>query len=82
MVELKLGATVGEKGQVVIPKALRELFGILPKTEVVFSVQMDKLVLEKSNPEQTLSEFVNAVKEKVRFPKEVDWDAMYGSQFP
>lgn len=80
MVELKLAACVGEKGQVVIPKPVRDLFSISPGSEVVFSVQNDAIIIEKKRPRDALNEFISAVKDKVRFPKRVDWDKEYASQ--
>lgn len=80
MVELKLSASVGEKGQVVIPKPVRDLFSIAPGSEVVFSVQDDVIVIEKKKPRDALNEFFTAVKDKVKFPKRVDWDKEYASQ--
>jgi AbrB family looped-hinge helix DNA binding protein len=38
---------IGERGQVTIPKELRERFGLNPETEVEFRVVRDALVLEK-----------------------------------
>ncbi|MEK6960881.1 MAG: AbrB/MazE/SpoVT family DNA-binding domain-containing protein [Nanoarchaeota archaeon] len=81
MVSLKLVATVGDKGQVVIPKSVRDLMGISPRSEVFFSVDDDKVVLEKKPGRQVYDEFITAVKDKVRFPKRVDWDAEYSAQF-
>lgn len=43
---------VTEKGQVTIPKALRDELGILPGTEVEFAVQDEHLVVRKA-PEQS-----------------------------
>ncbi len=40
-------ATVSEKGQVVIPKALRDRLGIRPGQELEFSDQRGKLVVRK-----------------------------------
>lgn len=37
---------VSEKGQVTIPKNLRELAGIAPNSEVVFSVEGGRIFLE------------------------------------
>ena len=81
MVIHKVASSVGEKGQVVIPKSFRDLFGISPRTEVFFSVQDDKLVLERKDSRALLDEFCNAVPGKVKFPKKVDWDKEYESQF-
>ena len=38
---------IGERGQVTIPKELRERFGLSTKTDVEFAVQSDMLVLKK-----------------------------------
>ena len=38
---------ITSKGQVTIPKAIREQAGLLPHTEVAFSIAGDKVVLEK-----------------------------------
>jgi AbrB family looped-hinge helix DNA binding protein len=39
---------VTEKGQVTIPKALRDELGILPGSEVEFEADGDRLILRKS----------------------------------
>jgi AbrB family looped-hinge helix DNA binding protein len=39
---------VGERGQVTIPKEIREQFGLGPKTEVEFAVVGGSIVLKKS----------------------------------
>ena len=38
---------IGERGQVTIPRKLRERFGLKPSTEVEFEVESNKLVLKK-----------------------------------
>ncbi len=38
---------IGERGQVTIPKPLRERFGLGPETEVEFRVVRNTLVLQK-----------------------------------
>jgi AbrB family looped-hinge helix DNA binding protein len=39
---------VGERGQVTIPKEIRERFGIAPNTEVEFRIIDDSIVLKKA----------------------------------
>jgi len=42
---LEIRMRVGPKGQVVIPKVLRNAFKIGPGTEVTFSIEAEKIVL-------------------------------------
>lgn len=42
---LEIRMRVGPKGQVVIPKVLRDAFKIGPGTEVTFSVEAEKIVV-------------------------------------
>ena len=39
---------VGERGQITIPKEIRDQFGIGPQTEVVFTVVNGSIVLRKA----------------------------------
>jgi AbrB family looped-hinge helix DNA binding protein len=45
---------VGERGQVTIPKALRDRFGLRAKTEVEFHLEGDAIVLKKTSKGLTL----------------------------
>jgi len=38
---------LSKKGQIVIPKEIRERFGIKPGDAVIFKIQGDKVILEK-----------------------------------
>ncbi len=49
---------IGERGQVTIPKKLRERFGLGPRTEVEFAVQSDKLVLRKTAKRLRLDKWI------------------------
>lgn len=81
MVGIQLTAKIGEKGQVVIPKPIREQLNIQPATEVVFDIEEEKIILKKKkNSIEIFDEFINAVKKKIKFPKEVNWDKEYYSQ--
>lgn len=46
---------IGERGQVTIPKELRDRFGLGPETEVEFRVVKNALVLEKKAKRLDLS---------------------------
>jgi len=82
MVGIQLNAKVGEKGQVVIPKPIREQFNIQPYTEVVFDIDEKKIILKKKiNSLDIFENFINAIKKKKKFKKHIDWDKEYYSQF-
>ncbi|MCS6997466.1 MAG: AbrB/MazE/SpoVT family DNA-binding domain-containing protein [Casimicrobiaceae bacterium] len=40
-------ATVAERGQVVIPKAIRDQLGLVPGTQLTFTVEGGKLIVRK-----------------------------------
>jgi AbrB family looped-hinge helix DNA binding protein len=80
MVGIKLKSRIGEKGQVVIPKPLRDQFGLRPLSDVWFHVENGKAVLEKVSPELLYQDFVSAVEKKIPLPKKIDWDEEYYSE--
>lgn len=41
-------AVVGERGQITIPKTIREIEKIKPKDRVIVKIENDKIVVEKS----------------------------------
>ena len=49
-------ASVGERGQVTIPKALRERLGIGPKTVLEFREETGRLVVEKVAPNDPVAQ--------------------------
>ncbi len=77
---LKLKSKVGPKGQVVIPKPIRDTLGFEPGEEVYFHMHENEVILEKKSGEEILNEFINEV-EKKKPPKKIDWDELYYSQF-
>ncbi len=80
MVGIQLSCTVGEKGQVVIPKPLRDQFQLLPNSEVTFTLEDNKITLQKKeNAQQILDQFLSATPKK-KLPKNIDWDALYHSR--
>jgi len=80
MVGLILRARVGEKGQVVIPKPIRDQFAITPQSDVDFTVEDNQIVIQKKDPEQLYQDLIFNPSRK-KMPKNIDWDAMYYSQF-
>ena len=59
---IEISMKIGPKGQVVIPKPLRNAFKMMPGTEVVFTVEGDKLMLSK--PVVKASEFFEKMEGK------------------
>ena len=81
MVGIQLNAKVGEKGQVVIPKPIRQRFNIKPNTNLVFDIEDEKIIVKKRTSLNLFEEFINAVKNKKDLPKNTDWDKEHYSQF-
>ncbi len=48
---------IGERGQVTVPKRLRERFGLAPGEEVEFQVVNDQIVLKKAAPQLNLDKW-------------------------
>ncbi|HLC84221.1 MAG TPA: AbrB/MazE/SpoVT family DNA-binding domain-containing protein [Candidatus Nanoarchaeia archaeon] len=74
-------ARVGEKGQVVIPKPIRDNLGISRDSEVIFDVEDNRIVMEKKvGGREAFERFISAVKKR-KLPKKIDWNKEYYSQF-
>jgi AbrB family looped-hinge helix DNA binding protein len=79
---MKVKSKVGPKGQVVIPKELREEFNIMPGDEVLFDADEHVIkIYPHRDPKRFVREYVSVVKEKERAPRRIDWDEQYYSQF-
>lgn len=68
---MSLRATVGPRGQVVIPKEIRELLGIKPGSEVVFELEGDVVELRVSK-RTSLEEFLDSVPRERKLKRRVD----------
>jgi AbrB family looped-hinge helix DNA binding protein len=63
MVGMRIKRSVGEKGQVVIPKDIREHLGLKPGSEIVFEVRDKEVVIKPSvDPIKFVEEFCNVPK--------------------
>jgi AbrB family looped-hinge helix DNA binding protein len=79
MQTLRLKSKIGPKGQVVVPKPIRDAFGFTPGNEVDFQIERDSVVLKPSAGKDAISDFINAV-EKRPAPEKIDWDEIHYSQ--
>lgn len=72
---------VGKKGQVTIPKDLREKFGLKEGERVVFEVRGDEIVIK---PEKVgkdyVEELISVVKKKLEAPEPADLKRSYYGQ--
>lgn len=63
---MRIRRRVGEKGQIVIPKIVREYVGIKPGDEVVMDVKEKELVITPVvSPENFVEDFCSVVKRKL-----------------
>lgn len=72
---------LGEKGQAVIPKAIRDAVGIAPGDTLTFRIEDGKVVVEKAKRGKIVTELKALVPRKTKEPKRIDWDAEYGDRF-
>jgi len=71
--------TVGPKGQVVIPKDLRDHLGVEPGSEVVFEVRENEVVLKPSRASaEVVEEYVSIVTSKLK--SRIDLDKIIGEE--
>ena len=78
---LEIKAKVGSRGQIVIPKAIREMFHIRPGENMFFRVEKNDIQIRKEEGEKTLENMLNRIKKKKTEPKHINWENMYYSQF-
>lgn len=71
---IEIEATIGQRGQVVIPKPIREAYNLRPGMHVTFTVEGDRIVIEGDT--DVLDEFLTAVPKRPE-PESVDWDEQY-----
>lgn len=76
---IRLKATVGQKGQAVIPKPIRDQMGIRPGDEIYFRIEDDQIILDRRSDAEIWQAFFDAVPKR-ELPADVDWKAIYESQ--
>lgn len=77
---IRLKSKIGERGQVVIPKPIREMFNLNSGGTVSFKVKDEKIIIEAKEGDEILEEFLSEI-EKKKEPEEIGWDREYYSQF-
>lgn len=75
---LTIERTVGERGQVVIPKPIREMFDLRPGASVYFSVEDDAILVRTGS--NALEEYL-ATGASLEEPESIDWDAAYYARY-
>lgn len=71
---------VGPKGQIVIPKEIRDVLGLRQGVSMVFSVSGDVIELRSEpTPDQVLRKFFTVKGKKLRQP--VDWKAILDEEY-
>jgi AbrB family looped-hinge helix DNA binding protein len=60
---MQIRRTLGEKGQIVVPKDIREYLGLKPGSEIIFEIREGMIVIRpKKNPKEFVEEFTNVPK--------------------
>jgi len=55
---MQINRVVGEKGQVVIPKDIREYMGLKPNSEIVFEIRDGEVIIKsKNDPKKFVDDF-------------------------
>lgn len=68
--KMQLKRTLSEKGQIVIPKDVREYLGLKPGSEIVFEIKEGKVVIRpRKDPKEFVEEFCNVPK---KLKKKID----------
>ena len=71
--------TVGAKGQVVIPKDMRQQLGIAPGSGIIFDLRDGEIIVRPQRESaEAVKEYVSIVKEKLK--QEVDLDEVVGEE--
>lgn len=73
--------SIQKKGQIVIPKAIREMLGLREGSEVMINLRGEEIIIKKK---ETIEDFFNEmdkmVEEKGIEVKKIDLDTLYENQ--
>jgi len=60
---MQIRRTLSEKGQIVIPKDIREYLGLKPGSEIIFEIKEGMVLIRpKKDPKEFVEEFTNVPK--------------------
>lgn len=74
---VEIEAKIGKRGQVVIPKPIRETYDLKPGATVRFGIEDDRIVIK--SVEGVLTDYLTDVPKREE-PTGVDWDERYYTQ--
>jgi antitoxin PrlF len=69
---MRLKARTSSKGQVVIPKEVREILGIVPGDEVIFDLGNNEARIRPAGRISSLSELTGIVSKKEKLSRDID----------
>jgi len=78
---LEIKAKVGSRGQIVIPKPIREMFHIQPGESMYFRVEKNDIQIRKQEGKNMLNDMLERIEIKKKEPKNINWKEKYYSQF-
>jgi len=78
---LEIKAKVGSRGQIVIPKPIREMFHIQPGENMFFRVEKKDIRIRKQEGKKLLNDMIERIENKKAEPKNINWKKKYYSQF-
>ena len=78
---LEIKAKVGSRGQIVIPKPIREMFHIQPGENMYFRVEKKDIQIRKQEGKNMLNDMLERIEKKKKEPRKINWKEKYYSQF-
>ncbi|MDP7494590.1 MAG: AbrB/MazE/SpoVT family DNA-binding domain-containing protein [Candidatus Undinarchaeales archaeon] len=78
---LEIRSKVGSRGQIVIPKPIRDMFQIHSGERMSFRVENNEILMRKEDGAKILRRIFNRFEDKEPEPSKIDWDELYYSQF-
>jgi AbrB family looped-hinge helix DNA binding protein len=78
---LEIKAKVGSRGQIVIPKPIREMLHIQPGENMFFRVEKKDIYIRKQEGKKILNDMLERIENKKKEPKNINWKGKYYSQF-